>query len=894
MKKLLLFFTAVITQFAFTQNLAFKHDFNGTKIATGFTVNSPNSELQVDQFGNANNAINLSAGHGSMYLDYNSQTALRRKGSISFWYKHNSVLNSSGGGNYPLLFFTNGASTSYEGIMLGVNSNGSLIFGSSTGGQGTSSSNFSYVSTPFTYYSSDWHYYTVAYGENNPTVGGDPYIMKLYIDGQLRGTKSFYNVLASADPRIHFGSFSKDDTNAGTPTVAGIYDNIKVHSDVLSATQALNLYNTEAMGIQTPAIYEHKFENTKVSPSFFLGDNLTLTTDKLGNANSAIQLPNNHQKLRLNYSANGSNLAARGTISFWYKHDGHINGNGINTSTFPIFYVPNGYGSYHEGIALAYNPSTRKLRFGSSSSGTQTTTVNEDISFTPNDDWHFYTITYYAGTLALYVDGNLRQSRAFYPLTGTNANSVRTMFFGSFNSTTNQVNEKISTYGKFDEIKVYNHGVSSEQASQLYQDATYDCNVNIPDANFKNALLTHGPSIDINYNGVIQCSEATAFTGTIIVDSKNISDITGIEAFTNINTLSVTNNQITSIDVSANTKLTGLYAYQNNLSSLNLANGNNTNMTSLFVINNPNLKCIQVDNAAYSNANWIGNSFQKPADAIYSENCTTQPACTVLIPDVKFKTALLNHTPVIDTNNDGEIQCSEAEAAEKLRIYYENIIDLTGIEAFTNLKELFVSNNQLTSLDLSANTKLQYLSCFNNQLSSLDLSANTALYGLDCSSNFLTSLDVSANPALVSLVCFGQPLTSLNIANGNNHQMYTMDAHNTNLTCIQVDNAAYSNANWTGNDFRKPTGASYSEDCSGTMSVSDWGTKGKISAYPNPTKDTVKLSENADVQVFDASGKMIKSYKNTSSVDLTGQNQGIYILKTANANGIQTVKVIKK
>ena len=39
--------------------------------------------------------------------------------------------------------------------------------------------------------------------------------------------------------------------------------------------------------------------------------------------------------------------------------------------------------------------------------------------------------------------------------------------------------------------------------------------VNIPDANFKNALLNHIPVIDLNGDSEIQISEASVFNGAI-------------------------------------------------------------------------------------------------------------------------------------------------------------------------------------------------------------------------------------------------------------------------------------------------------------------------------------------------------------------------------------------
>ncbi|MGC4104722.1 hypothetical protein [Ferruginibacter sp.] len=54
--------------------------------------------------------------------------------------------------------------------------------------------------------------------------------------------------------------------------------------------------------------------------------------------------------------------------------------------------------------------------------------------------------------------------------------------------------------------------------------------VNIPDANFKQALLAANPSIDLNNDGQIQVSEAL-LVDQIDVNNKNISDLTGIQSF---------------------------------------------------------------------------------------------------------------------------------------------------------------------------------------------------------------------------------------------------------------------------------------------------------------------------------------------------------------------------
>ena len=53
-------------------------------------------------------------------------------------------------------------------------------------------------------------------------------------------------------------------------------------------------------------------------------------------------------------------------------------------------------------------------------------------------------------------------------------------------------------------------------------------------------------------------------------------------------------------------------------------------------------------------------------------------------------------------------------------------------------------------------------------------------------------------------------LASLNLKNGNNKILGTVKiTGNPLLTCIQVDDVAYAEANWT-----KDAGATFSEDCS--------------------------------------------------------------------------------
>jgi uncharacterized repeat protein (TIGR01451 family) len=179
----------------------------------------------------------------------------------------------------------------------------------------------------------------------------------------------------------------------------------------------------------------------------------------------------------------------------------------------------------------------------------------------------------------------------------------------------------------------------------------------------------------------------------------------------------------------------------------------------------------------------------------------------VNIPDANFKNALLNHNPVIDTNGDGEIQVSEAEVVYSLTVIDKNILDMSGIESFTGihnlyctnnsistldisnntlLTSLFCGNNQLTELDVSQNINLEYLYVFTNQLSNINLTNNTNLKELIIAQNQLTSLDISQNPNLTYLDFSTNNLSSIDIS--NNPDLLSIRGFNNQLSNIDVSN----------------------------------------------------------------------------------------------------------
>jgi len=89
--------------------------------------------------------------------------------------------------------------------------------------------------------------------------------------------------------------------------------------------------------------------------------------------------------------------------------------------------------------------------------------------------------------------------------------------------------------------------------------------VKIPDPHFKTYLLTF---YDTNHDGEISVNEAEAVI-RMVCDSRQIADLTGIAAFTNLEELSCYENQLTGMPgISSLTKLWRLDAGSNQLTSL--------------------------------------------------------------------------------------------------------------------------------------------------------------------------------------------------------------------------------------------------------------------------------------------------------------------------------------
>lgn len=456
-------------------------------------------------------------------------------------------------------------------------------------------------------------------------------------------------------------------------------------------------------------------------------------------------------------------------------------------------------------------------------------------------------------------------------------------------------------------------------------------------------------TLDISQNSALE---------ELVTGDNNLTSI-DVTSNTSLELIDIDQNQISNIDLSQNSALQDFYARNNllttldfsnntlldwivvngnpNLESIDISNGNNTIVSFFWAHNSPNLTCIAVDDVAYSTANWQGSSFNFDMASSFNLNCAS--VCTVNIPDANFKAYLVGNT-AINTNGDTDIQCSEATTfTGMINCSSLNISDLTGIEEFVNIVQLNFLNNNVSSVDLSNNTSLTTLNCEQNQLTSIDVSSNLDLTSLSCgNNNAFSSLDLSNNPDLEYLRCVGIQLTSLDLSNNTalstlhsafnsitdldltinnsltyvdleNNNLNTLNIQNgtntdiaffyaednPNLTCIQVDDVAYSTTNWTDIDSQ----TSFSLNCSGGGASLFETENIQLNIYPNPTKNKLFIETlNAEINetnILDISGKVIHTQNNSvKSVDVSDLSTGVYLIRVYTTNGISTQRFIKQ
>jgi hypothetical protein len=504
-----------------------------------------------------------------------------------------------------------------------------------------------------------------------------------------------------------------------------------------------------------------------------------LTTDRNGNPNSAVNL-NGSAFIDFGDHPNFRFGMDDFTVALWMRGDATQVGQGI-----PI--GKRGFVGGDRAYMFGWTASTNELlTYYRDNQGYANMWPTATVSA---NEWHHIAMVFdrVSAEVRTYVDGVLQGNETLENVgsidaTGTTAGQLmvgRSSNGGQFFK------------GDIDEVYVIRRALTQSQIVSLIDPSL--CTVNIPDANFKAALVGNN-SINTNQDGEIQCIEAEAYAGMIVVQNENVSDITGIGAFTSAYYISLAGNNISVADLSANTSATIIYLSNNPITSVQLP-------TSVVDYSCGNCGLTSIDVSYLPNLSILG--------------------------------------------------------------FVENNVSSVNLGNNPLLTELWCRDNQLTSLDVSANPLLTHVTAFNNQISELDFSGNPLVHYLELQNN---------------------QLTSLNIANGNNQNFSFYNFFgNPDLTCIQVDDAAWSMANMS-----VPPGAVYSENCL-TVGIEESQIV-RPAVFPNPTSGILFLSQPSSGQVLDISGRSLMTFSNTRSIDLSNLASGSYVVRTVDGGVMRVVR----
>jgi uncharacterized protein YqkB len=261
------------------------------------------------------------------------------------------------------------------------------------------------------------------------------------------------------------------------------------------------------------------------------------------------------------------------------------------------------------------------------------------------------------------------------------------------------------------------------------------------------------------------------------------------------------------------------------------------------------------------------------------------------------------------------------------------ISDFTGIEAFTDLTEINLTNFFSSTVDISAissnameiivfscpgminlklPSKISYLKIQSNSiLKNIIFSPNTQFCNgigfvneaIDVRyNNSIEFIDLSSTSIFVStllMVEYNNTLKCLNLHNGFCYA-YSIAGieNNTQLACVEVDDPIYSASAGT---WFLDIPAIYSTSCPNCIANVDELPTISISISPNPTssKITVKSSLTLigeEFTIYDQQGKVVKSGVITAEeteIDLSNLSEGVYLFK-AGTEMQETFKIIKQ
>ncbi|MBM6499487.1 DUF7619 domain-containing protein [Flavobacterium macrobrachii] len=317
--------------------------------------------------------------------------------------------------------------------------------------------------------------------------------------------------------------------------------------------------------------------------------------------------------------------------------------------------------------------------------------------------------------------------------------------------------------------------------------------VAIPDANFKNKLVntlcidTDGDGygdtdVDSNNDGEIQVSEAEAVLNLNISFpnftpiAEQISDLTGISSFINLELFDCTNNNLITLDLTGLTSLKTINCLNNHISTLN-------------IIGLTNLEYIYCDYNQISVLNLTGLTNLKSLSCYNNQLSALNLNGLTNLLGLECGKNLITSLNLSPTPNLVVLRCSD------------NLLNTLNVNFLTNLAELEYGNPGLNSVAINNLVNLRGLFITGGIQNSINLNPLVSLQSLRLTNTNLIQIDASNLPFLNRFYAYNNySLNYVNIKNGREFNpanggngVYLQTNPNLNFICADENNIVYIN-----------------------------------------------------------------------------------------------------
>ena len=290
---------------------------------------------------------------------------------------------------------------------------------------------------------------------------------------------------------------------------------------------------------------------------------------------------------------------------------------------------------------------------------------------------------------------------------------------------------------------------------------------NFPDGNFRAFVKANCQNDGDNF---LSHSEIAALK-VVTASDRDIASLKGIELFPELTTLTCSQNLLTELDVSRNSKLTTLNCSNNGIEELQALP---PTLQKLLCNNNALARLDLTQNTALTELNCSDNSISmlKVGTGVSLLRCANNQFSTISGLNSCSQLRLLdcsgNRFTSLKVSNFSQLSqliCHSNPLLSSLECENNGKLMRLQLPDMPSLTTLRCNNNsQLYSLTLTGDSELTSLYCNNNALASLNLDDCKKLQVVECSSNNIESLRAYSHGGINKVDCSYNPaLTSLNV-----------------------------------------------------------------------------------------------------------------------------------